>query len=96
VKGKKVLVVEDLTSTGGSVKKVVDVVREAGGEVVAVSVMVNRNPEEVNSEMFGSEFAALGEMKVAAYEEVECPMCKKGVPVNTQVGHGKKYLEKNN
>ncbi|HRP59348.1 MAG TPA: phosphoribosyltransferase family protein, partial [Vicingus sp.] len=42
VTGKKVLVIEDLTTTGGSVKKVVDTVRQVGGEVVIVGVMVNR------------------------------------------------------
>ncbi|MBI1862625.1 phosphoribosyltransferase, partial [Candidatus Microgenomates bacterium] len=45
VNGKNVLIVEDLTTTGGSVKKVVDSVRAAGGTVVAVSVMVNRSPD---------------------------------------------------
>ncbi|NTU46405.1 orotate phosphoribosyltransferase [Candidatus Roizmanbacteria bacterium] len=94
VVGKKVLVIEDLTSTGGSVKKVVDVVRAAGGEVVAVGVMVNRDPKLVTKESIGvSDFRALGVMEVVSYEEAECELCKNGVPVNTQVGHGKKYLE---
>jgi orotate phosphoribosyltransferase len=44
VAGKRVLVVEDLTTTGASVKKVVDRVMEAGGKVVCVYVLVNRNP----------------------------------------------------
>ena len=42
VKGKKTLVVEDLTTTGGSVKKVVEAVRAAGAEVVGVVVLANR------------------------------------------------------
>ncbi|MBI2411013.1 MAG: orotate phosphoribosyltransferase [Candidatus Kerfeldbacteria bacterium] len=93
IAGKKVIVVEDLTSTGGSAKKVVESVRTAGGEVVGVAVMVNRNPEEVNADYFGAPFFALGELKVEAYEEADCPMCAADTPVNTAVGHGKKYME---
>ncbi|MDR1852698.1 MAG: orotate phosphoribosyltransferase [Propionibacteriaceae bacterium] len=43
VKGKKVLVVEDTSTTGGSVLEAVKAVREAGAEVVAVAVIVDRN-----------------------------------------------------
>jgi orotate phosphoribosyltransferase len=93
VKGKKVLVIEDLTATGISVKKVVQAVKNAGGKVVAVGVMVNRDPEHINSAFVGAPFAALGVLKAEAIEENKCPLCKKGVPVNTAVGHGKKYLE---
>lgn len=93
IKGKKVVVVEDIINTGGSAKKVVDVVRALGAEVVAVVVMVNRNPDEVTSEYFGAPFFALETRSFAAYEEKDCPMCKEGAPINTTVGHGKKYLE---
>ena len=93
VKGKNVLVIEDLTTTGGSVLKVVNSVKAAGGNVVAVSVMVNRNPDAVNATMMGAPFSALGVLKAEAFDEKDCPLCKKGVPINTTVGHGKKYLE---
>ena len=93
VKGKKVLVIEDLTTTGGSVKKVVDTIKAAGGKVVAVCVMVNRDPEHVNSEVVGAPFSALGVLKASAFDEADCELCKKNVPINTDVGHGRKYLE---
>jgi len=93
VKGKKVLVIEDLTTTGGSVRKVVDTVKATGGNVVAVCVMVNRDPEKVNSEVVGGPFSALGVLKASAFDEAVCPLCKENVPINTNVGHGKKYLE---
>jgi orotate phosphoribosyltransferase len=93
IKGKKVYVVEDLTTTGESAKKVVDAVKAAGGEVVAVSVMVNRSPKTVTSEYFGAPFLPLDEFEVPTYKDGECPLCKDGVPINTTVGHGKKYLE---
>ncbi|MDO9028516.1 MAG: phosphoribosyltransferase family protein, partial [Candidatus Roizmanbacteria bacterium] len=92
-KGKNVLVIEDLTTTGGSVKKVVDSVKTAGGKMVAVCVMVNRDPDHVNSELVGAPFSALGVLKASAFDEAVCPLCKENVPINTDVGHGKKYLE---
>lgn len=93
VKGKNVLVIEDLTTTGGSVRKVVDSVKAAGGNVVAVCVMVNRDPVNVTSEVVGGPFSALGILPAEAFEEAVCPLCAKNVPINTTVGHGKKYLE---
>ena len=93
IKGKNVLVLEDLTTTGGSVQKVIASVKETGGKVVAVSVMVNKSPKTVNSDLFGVPFSSLGELEVATHEAKDCPMCKKGIPINTIFGHGKKFLE---
>lgn len=93
VKGKKVLVIEDLTTTGISVKKVVDAVRAVGGTVVAVCVMVNRDPQNVNSDTIGAPFSSLGVLEASAVEARACELCKKGVPINTTIGHGKKFLE---
>lgn len=93
VKDKKVLVVEDLTTTGTSVMKVVEAVKGAGGDVVEVCVMVNKNPKTVNTETLGVPFSWLGEFPVTVYAAEDCALCKNGVPMNTKVGHGKKFLE---
>lgn len=94
VTGKKVLVVEDLTTTGGSVKKTVEAVRAAGGEVVAVCVMVNRDPKNVNEKTIGVPFYSLGVFQAQSFEEKDCPLCKKKIPINTKIGHGKEYIKK--
>lgn len=93
VKGKNVLVIEDLTTTGGSVLKVVNTVKNAGGNVVAVAVMVNRAPETVNSDMMGVPFSSLAVLKAEAWDEADCGLCKTGVPINTTVGHGAQFLK---
>ena len=93
IKGKKVLVVEDLTTTGGSVKKVVDSVRAAGGEVVSVCVMVNRDPVNINESTVGAPFVAADVLEAQAFDEADCPFCKENRPINTKIGHGKAYLE---
>lgn len=94
VKGKKVLVVEDVTTTGGSVKKLITSVREHGGNVIAVGVMINRDPQRVTEESLAAPFYPLETLFTQDYDEKECPMCKKNIPINTSVGHGKQYLEK--
>jgi orotate phosphoribosyltransferase len=93
VKGKRVLVVEDSTTTGSSVKKVIHRVKKAGGKVVSVCVMLNRNTKLVNSKTVGAPFSSLGIFNVPTYDPKNCPLCKSGVPVNTQFGHGKKFLQ---
>ncbi len=93
VTGKNVLVIEDLTTTGGSVKKVVESVKAIGGNVVGVSVMVNKNPQEVTSELVGAPLRWLAELKTETFDEADCPLCAKGILVNTSVGHGKKFVE---
>ncbi len=92
VKGKNVLVIEDLTTTGISVKKVVDATKKIGGKVVAVCVMVNRDPQHINSKLVGAPFSALGVIKAQAFDEANCPLCKNNIPINTDIGHGKQYV----
>jgi orotate phosphoribosyltransferase len=92
VKDKNVLVIEDLTTTGGSVKKVIHSVQQAGGRVVQVCVMVNRSPKQVTSQSIGAPFSSLAVLEIPTYTAADCPLCEANIPVNTDVGHGKKFL----
>jgi len=69
VANKNVLVIEDLVTTGGSVRKVVDSVKQANGKVVTVGVMVDRSPESaaVTEETLGASFFALGRLPVEVF-----------------------------
>jgi orotate phosphoribosyltransferase len=98
IKGKNVLVVEDMTTTGGSVAKVVESVKKAGGTVLRVCVMINRSPAnaKVNEKTVGAPYVALDELPTEVYDAANCPLCEKNIPVNTTVGHGKKFLESKN
>lgn len=77
-KGDRVLVVEDVVTTGGSVREVIDIVREKGGEVVGVGSIVDRTGGKID---FGVPFKAVISMEVTSYEESECPLCKAGLPI---------------
>ncbi len=83
--------VEDLTTTGMSVKKTVECIRKSGGKVVGVCVMVNRDPINVNSKTIGVPFSSLGVFRAEAYEAHKCPLCKNNIPINEEIGHGKNY-----
>ncbi|MFA4980894.1 MAG: orotate phosphoribosyltransferase [Candidatus Omnitrophota bacterium] len=76
--GEKALVVEDVVTTGGSTKEVIDVVKACGGVVAGVGSVIDRSSAPVD---FGVPFAALARVKVETYKEEACPLCKKGVPV---------------
>ena len=94
VKGKKVLVVEDLTTTGGSIKKVVEAARAAGADVVGAIAIVNRG--HVKKEDVGNpeRFEQLLSVELDSWEEKDCDLCNTGIPVNTDIGHGKAFLER--
>lgn len=92
--GKKTLIVEDLTTTGGSVQKVVAAVKAVGAEVVGVAVLCNRGG--VTAEMVGApKLESLVRVELDSWDAAECDLCKRGIPVNTDVGHGKDFLAKN-
>ncbi len=77
-KGERVLVVEDVVTTGGSVREVIDVVREAGGEVVGVGSIVDRTGGKVD---FGVPYKAVLSVEVESFTAEQCPLCKQGQPV---------------
>jgi len=93
IKGKKVLAIEDLTQTGGSLKKLIDSIKNFEGNVVAACVMVNKAPKDVDSKFYGAPFSALSKMRIKMYDAEDCPLCKNQTPINTNIGHGKKFLE---
>ena len=75
--GARVLVVEDVVTTGGSVGEVVNLVREAGGEVVGVVALIDRGGEK----KFAAPFWPLLTLEVESWESDSCSLCADGVPV---------------
>lgn len=74
----RVLIVEDVLTTGGSTKETMRVATEAGGHVVGVASIVDRSGGSVR---FDVPFAALLAVDLPAYEPDACPLCGQGVPV---------------
>jgi orotate phosphoribosyltransferase len=75
--GERVLVVEDVVTTGGSTRETIDAVRSAGGMVVGAGSAVDRSGGAVD---VGIRREALLTLEVPAYELERCPLCKLGTP----------------
>jgi orotate phosphoribosyltransferase len=84
--GERVLVVEDIVTTGGSVQEVIDVVREYGGELVGVGLLVDRSNGKA---IFDTRMEALLTLELPNYQPGECPLCAQGVPFTVRGRTGK-------
>lgn len=89
---KRVLVVEDMLTTGGTVKKVVAVARNIPCEVVGVAALCNRGG--ITAQDLGNVpmLYALADIKLEAWDEKDCPLCRANKPINTDVGKGREFL----
>jgi orotate phosphoribosyltransferase len=75
---EKVLVVDDIFTTGSSVREVMDAVNKLGGKIVGVGVMVDRSTQSVD---LGVPFYACHRAKEVAYPAAKCPLCAQGIPL---------------
>jgi orotate phosphoribosyltransferase len=76
--GEKVLVVEDVVTTGGSTRETMDVAREAGAIVVGACAIVDRSGGKQGLDV---PFRSLLPMDVKTYQPDACPLCQQGLPV---------------
>jgi orotate phosphoribosyltransferase len=75
--GERVLVVDDIMTTGGSVDETIDAVRAAGGSVAGAAVLVDRSG---GAARLAVPLHALWRLEIPSYTAAECPLCAKGVP----------------
>lgn len=92
--GKNVLVVEDVLTTGGSARKVVEATRLVGGKVIGLGVLVNRGGITLQDVADVPILTALVNAKFDTWDEANCPLCEQGVPINTDIGKGREFLER--
>ena len=77
--GERVLIVEDIVTTGGSIKEVLDVVVEQGGIPVGIGMLVDRSGGKAS---FGEvPYKALLNLDVTTYDPSDCPLCKQNIPM---------------
>jgi len=72
---QRVLVVEDVWTTGGSTQEAIRVVQEAGGRVVATAALIDRSGGKIE---FPVKSQALLDLPIASYDPDECPLCREG------------------
>ncbi|HON32518.1 MAG TPA: orotate phosphoribosyltransferase [Candidatus Syntrophosphaera thermopropionivorans] len=86
-KVKKVVITEDIITTGGSVKEVITTLKNAGIEVVAVAAIVDRSTEEMD---FGCPFLPLLKMDIPSWEADDCVLCQNEIPLTIPGSSDKK------
>jgi orotate phosphoribosyltransferase len=75
----RVLVVEDVITTGGSVAEVIALVKESGAVVAGVGSVVDRSNGTVR--LAENQYSLLS-LEVISFAPEECPLCARGIPVN--------------
>jgi orotate phosphoribosyltransferase len=76
--GERTLVVDDVMTTGGSVKEVVDLVEKLKGEIVGIGVLLDRSGGETQ---FDYRFEALATVTAKTFDPSDCPLCKQNLPL---------------
>jgi orotate phosphoribosyltransferase len=82
--GERTLIVDDVLTTGGSIRDVIEAVRRAGGEPIGVGVLVDRSGGRTDfpdAHGGGLPFFACLELDLPTYEETACPLCDEGAPL---------------
>ena len=74
--GERVVVVDDILTTGKSVFETVEAVRVLGGDIVGIGVLVDRSEEDID---FGAELFSCLKAPTETYPPSECPLCAAGV-----------------
>lgn len=87
---RRVLVVDDVLTSGDSARRVSDAVRAAGGTVVGVGALWNREgvtPKDVDAPIL----EALVNIKLDSWDSGPCRFCARDEPIDTSVGHGRAF-----
>lgn len=90
ITGKRVLVVEDLLTTGGSVEKVCRAVEQEGGVVIGVSVVCNRG-NVTKDTLKVPRLESLANVSFEAQDSGSCSLCAERIPIVANMGHGDDY-----
>jgi orotate phosphoribosyltransferase len=77
--GERVLIIEDVVTTGGSVREVAQVVKEAGAEIVGFGFIMDRSRQPLD--LPGPTKALLETRDMKTYDPDTCPLCADGIPV---------------
>lgn len=83
--GSRVLIVDDVVTTGGSLAQTTACIRQAGGEVIGIGVLADRTAGRAGTDV---PFFACLSLAFPSYSPEECPLCAGGIPLAAQRGSG--------
>ena len=76
--GERVVVVEDVVTTGGSLLETAALAEQAGAEIAAIGCLVDRSTQQI-PELAG--LISLAKVDAVNYEQGACPLCEQGIPL---------------
>ena len=76
--GEHVLIVDDILTTGGSIRQTMAAVKNMGGNIIGIGVMVDRSTQEMD---FGVPLFSCLRAEAVTYSPDNCPLCKEGIPL---------------
>lgn len=85
-KGERVLVVDDVVTTGGSIYELLDLVAEYGGKVMGVGTIIDRSGKKID---FGVNYHTLVRYDIPTYKPENCPQCASNLPMTERGRTGK-------
>jgi len=74
----RAVIVEDVITTGGSTKEVIDIVKEYGANIVGIGCIADRSKGKID---FGFRYENLIKIDIPTFNPAECPLCKQGLPL---------------
>ena len=74
----KVLVVEDIITTGKSIRELIGVIKASGAQIVGIGALADRSAAKID---FGYDIQALIKLDIKTFNPDECPLCKKDIPL---------------
>lgn len=84
LKGANVLITEDICTTAGTIQAVADLVEPLGGKLIGGVCLINRGNVHL------PWLRSLATLDIESWAPADCPLCARGVPIDTNVGHGAK------
>lgn len=75
---EKILVVEDVITTGKSVKELIEVIKATGAEVIGVGALAKRSHDKIS---FNCDTRTLIQLDIKAFKPEDCPLCKESIPI---------------
>jgi len=76
--GEKILILDDIVTTGGSVKENIIIAENAGAKILGIGILADRSGGRVD---FGYPHRALMNLDLPVYKPEECPLCRENVPL---------------
>ena len=94
IPGRRVLCVDDVATTGRTLARVIQATEKAGGVIGGIGILVNRGGAAIQSAFATPKVFSVATISLPSWEAWECPLCARGVTINTALGHGKEFLER--